>query len=205
MVGVPAPGGCQIGGVLLSRLARRLLGRVRAVRLVAAAFVVLAVASAVLILAQAELLATALSEGVLDQPGAAELAGVLATLAGVFAARAGLSWIQQVLAQRAAASVKASLRRDVLRRTQELGPGWLSGQHSGGIATTLGRGLDALDPYFTGYFPQLFVAAVVPVAVLVRLAVADLASAVIICVTLPLIPIFGVLVGMQTKRSTARQ
>ncbi len=78
----------------------------------------------------------------------------------MFAVRAGLSWAQQALAQRSAASVKASLRRQVLRRTQELGPGWLSGQRTGGLTTTLGRGLDALDPWFTGYFPQLFLAAV---------------------------------------------
>nr|BFE77801.1 hypothetical protein GCM10020093_004020 [Planobispora longispora] len=48
-------------------------------------------------------------------------------------------------------------------------------------------------------------AAVVPVAVLVRLVTADLASAVIVLVTLPLIPIFGALVGMHTKAVTERQ
>lgn len=165
----------------------------------------LASVGAVLIVVQADLLARALADGMLEQPGVGEMAGVLGMLAAVLVLRAGLSWVQQVTAQRAAAGVKASLRRTTHRRVQKLGPGWLSGQHTGGITTTLGRGLDALDPYFTGYFPQLFVAAVVPVAVLIRLAAADPASAVIVCVTLPLIPIFGILVGLQTKRSTQRQ
>ncbi|SDU56243.1 ATP-binding cassette, subfamily C, CydD [Jiangella alkaliphila] len=202
---VPAPRRRRIGGVLLNRLARRLLAALPAYRVVALVFTLLAVAAAVAILVQAELLARLLADGVLDGRSAGSVAGLLGLLAGVFAVRAGLSWAQQALAQRSAASVKASLRRQVLRRTQELGPGWLSGQHTGGLTTTLGRGLDALDPWFTGYFPQLFLAAVIPFAVLVRIAVADLASAVIIVVTLPLIPVFGALVGMSAKRATERQ
>ncbi len=205
MVDVPAPRRRRIGGVLLNRLARRLLAALPAYRVVALVFTLLAVAAAVAILVQAELLARLLADGVLDGRSAGSVAGLLGLLAGVFAVRAGLSWAQQALAQRSAASVKASLRRQVLRRTQELGPGWLSGQHTGGLTTTLGRGLDALDPWFTGYFPQLFLAAVIPFAVLVRIAVADLASAVIIVVTLPLIPVFGALVGMSAKRATERQ
>lgn len=205
MVDVPAPRGPGIGGVLLNRLARRLISTLPAAPIVVTALAAMAAAGAVLIVVQAHLLARAVADGVLAQSPPGALRDVLVALALVLAARAALSWCQQVAAHRAAASVKAALRRQMLRRTQELGPGWLAGQQTGGLATTLGRGLDALDPYFTGYFPQLFVAAVVPVAVLVQLAVADIASAVIICLTLPLIPIFGILVGLQTKRSTRRQ
>ncbi|WP_166350034.1 thiol reductant ABC exporter subunit CydD [Phytoactinopolyspora limicola] len=165
----------------------------------------MAVAGAILIILQAELLARLLADGVLGQPAVGEIAGVVGLLGGVLAVRAGLSWLQQATAHRAAASVKASLRGQVHGRIQKLGPGWVGGQHAGRLTTTIGRGLDALDPYFTGYFPQLFIAAVVPAAVVIRLAAADLASALIICVTLPLIPIFGVLVGLQTKKATARQ
>src|SRR5690606_27592494 len=205
VVDVPAPRGPGIGGVLLNRLARRLISTLPAAPIVVTALAAMAAAGAVLIVVQAHLLARAVADGVLAQSPPGALRDVLVALALVLAARAALSWCQQVAAHRAAASVKAALRRQMLRRTQELGPGWLAGQQTGGLATTLGRGLDALDPYFTGYFPQLFVAAVVPVAVLVQLAVADIASAVIICLTLPLIPIFGILVGLQTKRSTRRQ
>jgi ATP-binding cassette subfamily C protein CydD len=193
------------GSTPLNQLARRLIGSLPAARIFTAAFMLMAAVGAVLIILQAELLARILAEGVLDQPALADMAGIVGLLAGVLALRAALSWVQQAAAQRAAAAVKSSLRSQVHSRIQELGPGWVSGQHTGRITTTLGRGLDALDPYFTGYFPQLFVAAVVPVAVVIRLAVADLASALIICVTLPLIPIFGVLVGLQTKKATARQ
>ncbi|NEE02537.1 thiol reductant ABC exporter subunit CydD [Phytoactinopolyspora halotolerans] len=168
-------------------------------------FVVLAVVLAALIIGQAEVLAGLLADAVLEQPSPSELAGPLLAFGAILAARAAVAWAQQVLAHRAAASVKASLRRQTQHHVQRLGPGWVGGQHTGGLATTLGRGLDALDPYFTGYFPQLFTTAVVPLAVLVYVATADLASALIICVTLPLIPIFGILVGLQTKKATDRQ
>ncbi|HEU0040871.1 MAG TPA: thiol reductant ABC exporter subunit CydD [Jiangellaceae bacterium] len=189
----------------MNQLARRLVAGLPAARLTAAAFVAMSVAMAVLIIVQADLLAGVLADGVISQSSAAAVAGSLLAIAAVLVARAGLGWAHQVVAQRTAATAKESLRDSVQARTQALGPGWLSGQHAGGIATTVGRGLDALDPYFTGYFPQLFIAAVVPVAVLVRLTVADLASAVIIVITLPLIPIFGILIGLQTQKATRRQ
>lgn len=73
------------------------------------------------------------------------------------------------------------------------------------MVTLAGRGLDALDPYLTGYLPSAAVAAVVPFAVVVRLFAADLATAVIVVLTLPLIPIFGALVGWTTRAVTERQ
>ena len=86
-----------------------------------------------------------------------------------------------------------------------LGPAWLAGQQTGEIAVLATRGLDGLDMYFARYLPQLVLAVVVPVAVLARVAAADWISALVIAVTLPLIPVFAVLVGWHTKASTRRQ
>src|ERR1019366_5577774 len=72
---------------------------------------------------------------------------------------------------------------------------WLGGQRAGEIATLATRGLDGLDSYFARYLPQLVLAVVVPIAVLIRVAAADWISAVVIAVTLPLIPVFAVLVA----------
>jgi ATP-binding cassette subfamily C protein CydD len=101
--------------------------------------------------------------------------------------------------------VKAALRAELLAGVGRRGPAWLSGQRAGEIATLAGRGLDALDAYFTGYLPQLILAVTVPLAVLARLTFADWSSALIIAVTLPLIPIFGALIGWQTQAATRRQ
>ena len=82
---------------------------------------------------------------------------------------------------------------------------WLGGQRAGEITTLSTKGLDGLDSYFARYLPQLVLAVLVPIAVLARVAVADWISAVIIAVTLPLIPLFAVLVGWHTKAQTRKQ
>lgn len=156
-----------------------------------------AVIAGLLVLVQAELLAGVLS----GRFAATALAGLVAMVA----LRALLAWAQGVFGGRTATGVKSALRRRLLGRLQELGPARLSGHRSGELVTLAGRGLDRLDAYLTGYLPAVAVAAVVPVAVLVRLFAADLTSAVIVLVTLPLIPVFGALVGMTTKAVTERQ
>ncbi|MDH2429580.1 ATP-binding cassette domain-containing protein [Sphaerisporangium sp. TRM90804] len=156
-----------------------------------------AVLAGLLVLVQAELLAGVLS-------GAFATAALL-PLAAVVAARALLGLLQGVAAGRTAGALKSALRGLLLGRLRDLGPARLSAHRSGELVTLAGRGLDALDPYVTGYLPAVAVAAVVPFAVLVRLFTADLATAVIVLLTLPLIPVFGALVGWQTKAVTERQ
>ena len=63
-------------------------------------------------------------------------------------------------------------------------------------------GIDALDGYFARYLPQLFLAVIVPVAVIAVVAGADWVSAVLIAVSLPLIPLFMALVGATTRDRT---
>ncbi|MGW0482056.1 thiol reductant ABC exporter subunit CydD [Nonomuraea sp. NPDC003214] len=175
----------------------RLMRAERAVRRHLAVTFAAATVAGLLVLVQAELLAGVLS----GRFTAVALAGV----AGVVALRALLGWTQGVFAGRTATGVKSALRHRLLARLQELGPARLTGHRSGELVTLTGRGLDGLDAYLTGYLPSIAVAAVVPVAVLVRLLAADLASAVIVLVTLPLIPIFGALVGLTTKAVTEKQ
>jgi ATP-binding cassette, subfamily C, bacterial CydD len=86
-----------------------------------------------------------------------------------------------------------------------LGPQWLGGQPRGEITTLATRGLDGLDPYFARYLPRLVLGVTVPLAVLAAVAFADWISAVIIAVTLPLIPLFGILIGWHTRAQTQRQ
>ncbi|MEU1721411.1 thiol reductant ABC exporter subunit CydD [Nonomuraea sp. NPDC005692] len=175
----------------------RLMRAERSVRRHLTVTMVAAVLAGLLVLAQAELLA-----GVLSGRFTAAALGALAAVVGV---RALLAWTQGVFAGRTATGVKSALRHRLLARLGELGPSRLTGHRSGELVTLTGRGLDGLDAYLTGYLPSIAVAAVVPVAVLVRLFTADLGSAVIVLVTLPLIPVFGALVGMTTKAVTERQ
>ncbi|MEV0974413.1 thiol reductant ABC exporter subunit CydD [Microtetraspora glauca] len=153
-----------------------------------------AVFAGLLVLVQAELLAGVLS-------GRFAVA-VLLPLVVVVLFRGLLGWIQGVSAGRTATGVKSVLRARLMKRFQET---VFTGPRSGELVTLVGRGLDALDPYLAGYLPAVAVATVVPVAVLARLFVADLATGLIVLFTLPLIPVFGALVGWTTKTVTERQ
>ncbi|MDT5036419.1 MAG: ATP-binding cassette, subfamily bacterial CydCD [Micromonosporaceae bacterium] len=79
------------------------------------------------------------------------------------------------------------------------------GSTAGELTTLANRGVDALDDYFARYLPQLVLAAVVPVIVLIRLLPADLTATVTIAITLPLIPVFLAIVGVTTARRNRRQ
>ncbi|HWD83952.1 MAG TPA: thiol reductant ABC exporter subunit CydD, partial [Kribbella sp.] len=133
------------------------------------------------------------------------LRGRVIALAAVLLGRAVLSWAAEVVAQRCSAAVKSELRTRFLERIVALGPRWLTGERSGELTTLATRGIDALDDYFSRYLPQLVLVTVVPLVVAARMLTADWLSALIVVVTLPLIPIFMVLVGLTTKAATARQ
>ncbi|MEU7652018.1 thiol reductant ABC exporter subunit CydD [Micromonospora taraxaci] len=179
----------------------RLLRRVPAARRDLAVLALLGVLAAGLIVVQATALAAVLAtafDGRLDRPA-------LSAFVIAVAARSALVWAQGTVSARVAATVKATLRADLLGAVGRHGPGWVAGQRAGQVATLAGRGLDALDAYFTGYLPQLVLSVTVPVAVLARVVFADWSSAVIIALTLPLIPVFGALLGWQAQAATERQ
>jgi ATP-binding cassette, subfamily C, bacterial CydD len=183
----------------------RLLRYARAARGYLAVAVGLGLAGAALILAQAGLLAHALATAGPGAAAAIALSGTLLALLAVVAARAAMTCGGEVAALRASATVKSQLRGALAARALDLGPAWLGGQRAGEITALATRGLDGLDSYFARYVPQLVLAVLVPAAVLARVAAADWVSAVIIAVTLPLIPVFAVLVGWHTRARTRRQ
>ncbi|MFD8193319.1 thiol reductant ABC exporter subunit CydD [Streptomyces wuyuanensis] len=183
----------------------RLLRYARATRLFMAAVVALGLAGAALVVAQAMLIAEVVVGAFQRGLDAGELWTPLVLLAAVAAGRGLVAWLTELAAHRASAAVKSELRLRLLERAAQLGPGWLSGQRSGSLAALATRGVDALDDYFARYLPQLGLAVVVPVAVLARIVTEDWVSAAVIVVTLPLIPIFMVLIGWATEARMDRQ
>lgn len=183
----------------------RLQHHARATRPFLVGLVGLGVATAALVIAQAWLLSGVLSSAFLGGADLAASGTALALLAVVLGGRAVLVWLGELAAHRAAAAVRGQLRERLLAHVLRLGPRWLSGQRSGELATLATRGLDALDPYFARYLPALVLATVVPAAVGATVLLADWTSAVIIALTLPLIPLFMALVGLHTRDRTDRQ
>ncbi|MEU3736617.1 thiol reductant ABC exporter subunit CydD [Streptomyces sp. NPDC032198] len=183
----------------------RLLRYARATRFFLAAVVVLGVAGAGLVVAQAMLIAEIVVGAFQEGLALGDLGTPLVLLVVVAAGRALVAWLTELAAHRASAAVKSELRGRLLDRAGQLGPGWLSGQRTGSLVSLATRGVDALDDYFSRYLPQLGLAVVVPVAVLARIVTEDWVSAAIIVVTLPLIPIFMILIGMATQNHMDRQ
>ncbi|MFF4399899.1 thiol reductant ABC exporter subunit CydD [Streptomyces sp. NPDC001480] len=183
----------------------RLLRYARATRLFLVAVVGLGAIGAGLVIAQAMLIAEVVVGAFQHGRPAAEVSTPLLLLAAVAVGRALVSWLTELAAHRASAAVKSELRGRLLERAAALGPGWLSGQRTGSLVTLATRGVDALDDYFSRYLPQLGLAVVVPVAVLARIVTEDWVSAAIIVGTLPLIPLFMVLIGWATQSRMDRQ
>ncbi|MFF0047393.1 thiol reductant ABC exporter subunit CydD [Streptomyces sp. NBC_01620] len=183
----------------------RLLRYARATRLFLAAVVALGVVGAALVIAQAMLIAEVVVGGFEDGLTVPGLRTPLILLVAVALGRGLVSWLTELAAYRASAAVKSELRRRLLDRAAELGPDWLSGQRTGSLVALATRGVDALDDYFARYLPQLGLAVVVPVAVLARIVTEDWVSAAIIVVTLPLIPLFMILIGWATQSRMDRQ
>ncbi|MGX1130281.1 ATP-binding cassette subfamily C protein CydD [Streptomyces glaucescens] len=137
--------------------------------------------------------------------GRGPTAAAVAWVAVAVAARGLAGWLRAAAAQRAAAGIKLELRTRLLRAAARRSGYDAHDRRAGEVSTLLTRGLDALDPYLVGYLPQILVAALVPPAVLAAMLLHDPLGATILLVTLPLIPVFGALVGLHTRDATARQ
>ncbi|MEW2525267.1 thiol reductant ABC exporter subunit CydD [Streptomyces sp. NPDC047071] len=183
----------------------RLLRYARATRFFLAAVVVLGLAGAGLVVAQAMLIAEIVVGSFQGGLSVGELRTPILLLTAVAVGRGIVAWLTELAAHRASAAVKSELRRRLVERAGALGPGWLTGQRTGSLINLATRGVDALDDYFSRYLPQLGLAVVVPVAVLARVVTEDWVSAAIITGTLPLIPVFMILIGWATQARMDRQ
>ncbi len=180
----------------------RLLRRGRATRNFLAALTAVGVVTSVLVIAQARLISDAIAHVFASHrtDGVLRWAGLLAL---VFLARAALGWAGEVLAHRAAADVKSGLRHDLL--AARLARPQNASAPTGTLVTLVTEGLDDLDGYYAKYLPQVLLAGSVPLIVGITIATQDIESAVIIAITIPLIPLFMALIGWSTQTQVARR
>ena len=165
----------------------------------------LGAAKAFLLVFQAFLLATIIAGAFVEGKDLAQLAVPMEFLLAVFLLRSFVAWAQELAADRSSARVKSMLRASLVRRVASLGPDGQVVGRAGDLATLAVRGIDALDGYYARYVPQVVLALIVPITVLVAVSTVDWVSAAIMVVTLPLVPVFMALVGMETQARTDRQ
>jgi thiol reductant ABC exporter CydD subunit len=164
--------------------------------------VVLGIAIATCVLAQALILASAISSAFLDNADLSAIARHLWLLAAVIVARAVVAHWQETAAARASAAVKSQLRGALIRRTVADGP---RGLRTGEVAQLATRGVDALDPYFARYLPQVVLTSIVTPLFMVAVWVTDWISGLVILVTVPIVVLFMVVAGLAARRTTDRQ
>ncbi|MEJ5866714.1 thiol reductant ABC exporter subunit CydD [Pseudokineococcus sp. 5B2Z-1] len=183
----------------------RLLRQAPRVRPWVAAVVVASALQAVVTVALAGVLAGLVTALVaLADPGRAgerpalTVEGWLGLLAAGLLLRAVLSWAERVLTTRTGAVAVDEVRRAVLAAVLRRGPAWVAQHGPSRLGALLTGGVDALRPWFDGYLPSLVVAGVVPPLVVLAMLLVDPASALVVLVTLPLVPVFAALVGWAT-------
>ena len=179
----------------------RLLRRARAARLLLATDTAIGLATALLVLLQATLLATIVARAFRGAP-LDDVSGELILLVLAFAGRGLLAWGFEVAGRRAAWTVLSELRLALVERRLRAQPAALDGAESAEIAAAAVQGVDGLEAYFGRYLPQVVLACLVPVAVLGWAAWIDFESALIMLVTLPLVPLFMWLIGRYTEERT---
>ncbi len=183
----------------------RLLRYARATQTFLIASVALGSLGALLIVAQAWLLAEVVAGAFVHGEGLAQLRTAIVGLLAVVLARAILGWAAELAAARSAALAKSQLRGALTARIPEVCAEPSRAWRTGELTVLATRGIDALDGYFSLYLPQLVLAAIVPVVAIVAILSADLISAAIVAFTIPLIPLFMALVGATTRERVDRQ
>ena len=183
----------------------RLLRYGRATRLFLMLSVAVGVATAVLVIAQAWLLATVVTGGFALGKTVSQLRTPMEALLAVVVARALLVWASEVAANRSSSRVKSELRGALVERIATLGPDGRPVRRTGDVVALATRGIDALDGFYSRYLPQLILAVIVPLAILAVVLTRDWISAAIMLVTVPLVPVFMALVGLATRSHTDRQ
>jgi ATP-binding cassette subfamily C protein CydD len=142
---------------------------------------------------------------VITDPAARSLRGLLLPLSillGLWTVRALTQWLQARLGQRGATTIIADLAGQVLKAVTARQPNVLAAQRDDAMVVVT-RGLDGLRPYFTGYLPTLLLAGILTPATVAVIALYDLKSTMLVVITLPLIPLFMVLIGLATAERSA--
>ena len=189
----------------MSGVDRRLLRWARPARVHLAVSVGLGAARGLLLVAQAWLIATIIAAAFIGGRDVHALRGRLLALGAVVGLRALVAWATEVSADRCSAQVKSMMRSELADNAASRAVTTTAADRTGDVVALATQGVDALDSYFSRYLPQLAVAVIVPCTVIVAVASVDWVSAVVLALTLPLIPVFMALVGLGTRRHADRQ
>lgn len=180
---------------------RRLVREVPAARRHLAITTLAGLVAAACVVAQALLLAAVIA-GAVGGDDLGDLVAPLVALAAVVVVRGLAAGTFTLSGDVASARAAAELRGRLVRGLLDSRPVTLHGARQGDLAAAATTGIEALEPFFARYLPQMVLAAVVPVAILAVVVPVDVRSAIVMAVTVPLIPVFMILVGKAAEART---
>ncbi|WP_058961790.1 heme ABC transporter permease/ATP-binding protein CydD [Type-E symbiont of Plautia stali] len=161
-------------------------------------------AGALVIIAQAWLLASLLQNLIVAQQPRGALLTDFILLLLCFALRAGLHYAREMAGYRAGVAIRRALRKQVLDKLNDLGPAWVQGKPAGSWATLLLEQIEEMQEYYARYLPQMSLAVFIPFAILIAIFPINWAAGLILLATAPLIPIFMAMVGMGAADANRR-
>lgn len=150
-------------------------------------------------------LSGAIMAAVVSKDGLAGIRVFLGILAGLALLRAILSLVCERAAALAGAKVRRHLFAQMLDHAARLGPVRLAGTTPGELATLLLDVVAGIDPFWRRWMPALAQVVVLPVAILAIVLPFDWITALVLFATIPLLPLFMVLVGRKTEQASRRQ
>lgn len=160
--------------------------------------------SALIIIAQAWLLATLMHQLISAQQPRAQCLPLVGLLLLCFVARALLSWLREQAGWRAGEQIRRTLRKQVLDRLQQRGPAWIQEKPVGSWASLLLEQIEEMQDYYARYLPQMMLAVLIPGLILLVVFPINWAAGLILLATAPLIPLFMALVGMGAADANRR-
>ncbi|MBN6360628.1 cysteine/glutathione ABC transporter permease/ATP-binding protein CydD [Providencia huaxiensis] len=164
----------------------------------------LGILSGLLIIAQAWFLAVILQALIMDNVPREQLLTPFMLLICVFVLRAIVTYIRERVGFRCGQVVRQEIRTMVLDKLQELGPVWVKGKSAGSWATIILEQIEDMQDYYSRYLPQMYLAGIIPIMILIAIFPFNWAAALILFVTAPLIPIFMALVGLGAADANRR-
>ncbi|WP_194420556.1 thiol reductant ABC exporter subunit CydD [Microbacterium abyssi] len=168
-------------------------------------FFVLAAAIGVLQTAVVIAFAWFLTDAVTGALAGRSVVSSLVWMLGLALLRGALIAASDFAGMSAAARTGTQLRGALIRAIGRLGPGWLASRNQASLAVTAGHGLEALDQYFAKYLPQLVLTVIATPVIVVVMWWQDWPSGLTTVITLPLIPIFMILIGIATRTVQRKQ
>ncbi|MFJ5438036.1 cysteine/glutathione ABC transporter permease/ATP-binding protein CydD [Pectobacterium brasiliense] len=160
--------------------------------------------SGALIVAQAWLLATLLHALIIEHAARESLLSPFLLLIATFILRALNSVLRERVGFLCGQAVRQQIRKLVLDRLQQLGPAWVQGKPAGSWATMILEQVDDMQDYYARYLPQMYLAALIPLLILITIFPLNWAAGLILFLTAPLIPLFMALVGMGAADANRR-